>query len=84
MEMPADLHDLMVNDRGFAFDPSSGDTFQFSVTGLYLFRLWQDGAEEEAVCRSLLEAYEVDEHTARRDVAQFLSTLESFGWKRPL
>jgi len=78
--MATPLSDLLLNDRGFAFDPVGGDTFQLSVTGLRVVRLLQQGADEAAILASLQAEYEVDENTARRDLASFLQALEQLGW----
>lgn len=78
--MTSTIQDILLNDRGFAFEPSSGQTCQLSSTGLRLVRLLQGGAEEPALVERLLEEYQVDEHTARRDVQTFLGSLKDMGW----
>ena len=79
--MTTSIHDLLLNDRGFAFDPVNGDTYQLSATGLRIARLMQGGAEEPEILARLQEEFAVEEHTAQRDVQTFLSTLEQMGWK---
>ncbi len=79
--MPTLFSDLMLNDRGFVFDPASGETFQLSVTGLRVVRLLQDGADEAAVHATILAEFEVDENTVHRDVEDFLKTIEQIGWR---
>lgn len=80
-DMPTLLQDLLFNDRGFAFDPAGGETFQLSATGLRVVRLLQQGCDDGSVMQHLLDEYEVDEHTARRDLENFLGELEQLGWK---
>ncbi len=75
------LPDLLLNDRGFAFDPAGGETFQLSTTGLRVVRLLQQGCNDESIMQHLLDEYEVDEHTVRRDLENFLGELEQLGWK---
>jgi len=79
--MTTQLSDLLLNDRGFAFDPVGGDTFQLSVTGLRVVRLLQQGADEASIAGQLLKEYEVDENTVLRDLGNFLRALEQLGWK---
>ena len=79
--MTTHLADLLLNDRGFAFDPVGGDTFQLSVTGLRAVRLLQQGADESSIMEHLLSEYEVEENTLRRDLGNFLRTVENLGWK---
>ncbi len=78
--MASTLSDLMLNDRGFAFDPASGETFQLSTTGLRLVRLLQQGMKPEEAVGYLVGEFEVDENTAWRDATEFLRALEQLGW----
>jgi PqqD family protein of HPr-rel-A system len=79
--MPTPLSDLMLNDRGFVFDPASGETFQLSTTALRIVRLLQQGGGTDAVLARVLEEFEVDEHTARRDLDDFLELIGQLGWR---
>ncbi len=79
--MPTPLSDIMLNDRGFAFDPVSGETFQLSTTGLRIVRLLRRNRDRDAVLAQILEEFEVDENTARRDVDEFLRAIEEIGWE---
>ena len=79
--MATQLSDLLLNDRGFAFDPTSGETFQLSTTGLAIVRHLQHGADEATVLTRLAEEFEVDENTARRDLGDFLQSLALLGWQ---
>jgi len=78
--MATPISDLMLNDRGFVFDPTSGETFQLSHTGLRIVRLLQAGAVPDAILGHLLEEFEVDPNTAWRDVSDFMRSIEQLGW----
>ena len=78
--MSTTLSDLLLNDRGFAFDSSNGETFQLSTTGLRIVRLLQQGSDHNDVLTRLVEEFEVDPNTASRDLAEFLRSLEQLGW----
>lgn len=76
------LDDILLNDRGFVFDAVEGQSYQLSPTALRLVRLMQEGElEEEALLSRLLEEYDVEEHTARRDLESFLGTATELGWR---
>ena len=79
--MTAQLSDLLLNDRGFVFDPVSGETFQLNTTGLRIMRMLQQGLDADAATARILDEFEVDENTARRDVEDFLHALGQLGWK---
>ncbi len=78
--MTNQLQDLMLNDRGFAFDPTSGETFQLSTTGLRIVRLLQEGHGHETILEHVIEEFEVEPNTASRDLADFLLSLKQVGW----
>ncbi len=78
--MATPLSDLLLNDRGFTFDPASGETFQLNTTGLRIVRMLQQGLDSDAVLGRMIEDFEVDENTARRDLDDFLSGLKQLGW----
>ena len=69
------LTNLLLNDRGVAFNPSTGDTLLLSLTALRLVKLLQTGENEDSLLRHLLEEYEVEDSTARRDLDSFLTQL---------
>ncbi|HEX4140267.1 MAG TPA: HPr-rel-A system PqqD family peptide chaperone [Candidatus Methylacidiphilales bacterium] len=74
--MPVVLDHLLVNERGIAFDPASGEMYRLIGPAYALVRLLQRGAAKEELLRYLLEEYEIDETTARRDLDAFFQMLE--------
>lgn len=80
--MSTKLNDLLLNDRGFVFDAVEGESYQLSPTAARLLRWMQEGvSDEEGLLRCLLEEFEVDDHTARRDLDNFLNTINELGWR---
>jgi hypothetical protein len=80
--MNAKLDDLLLNDRGFAFDAVEGLSYQLSPTALRLVRWMQEGeSSEPALLQKLQSEYEVDEHTARRDLESFLGSATELAWR---
>lgn len=76
-----DLSDLMLNDKGFAFDPSSGDSYQLNETGLLCIKALQSGNSESEIAKRIADSYDVDELRAKSDVDAFLGELERIGWR---
>ena len=74
--MTMTLEKLLLNDRGIAFDPASGETYRLVGPAVHLVRLLQKGATDDVLLQYLLDEYEVDESTARRDLDAFLGALE--------
>ncbi len=80
--MNSKLDDLLLNDRGFAFDPVDGQSYQLSPTALRLVRWMQAGdTEEQVLLERLLGEYEVEAHTASRDLDAFLGSVRNLGWR---
>lgn len=74
------LSDLMINDRGFAFDPNAGESYQVNETGLMCLRAIQKGLSHQAILDKLLKTYGVDELRANLDLDSFFWELERIGW----
>ena len=70
------LDHLLLNDRGIAFDPASGEMYRLVGPAYALVRMLQHGATKDELLRHLLEEYEIDEATARRDLDAFYLMLE--------
>jgi hypothetical protein len=79
--MSTPLSEIMLNDRGFAFDPTRGESFQLSTTALMVIRALREAPDRETAFKKLLEEFEVDENTARRDFDEFISLIEQIGWQ---
>lgn len=78
----ARLKQLMLNDNGFGFDPSSGFTYNLSVTGLDVVHWIKEGLSEGQLVERLCETCEVDRRTAERDIDAFLGSLAKYGLVR--
>ena len=76
--MPQLAH-LAINDEGFVFDPTRGDSFQVSPTGLLILVALRSGKADEEIAHSLVENYEVSLEDAQRDVTDFRANLKHLG-----
>ena len=73
------LSRLALNDEGFVFDPTTGDSFLANCTGLLLIRKLREGQDDQALVRALRAEFAVSAEDAERDVADFRSRLSAFG-----
>lgn len=78
--MSTPLSEIMFNDRGFAFDPTSGETFQLNTTGLRIVMTLRQTQDRDEALAKITEDFEVDENTARRDLDEFLESIAQIGW----
>jgi hypothetical protein len=78
--MTTHLENILLNDRGIAFNPVTGETFRLIGPALHLVRLLQQKAPPSALLDYLLETYDIDRTTAQRDLETFLAILEKMNW----
>lgn len=71
------LSPLVINDEGFMFDPTNGDSFVVNQTAIFILQSLQDGRDESSTAHALVERFEVSLETALRDVAEFMARLKS-------
>ena len=70
----------MLNDRGFVFDPNTGESYQLSPTGLACLRGLQRGASVDELVSEVTTSWEVDTNAARCDIDSFLWDLQQLSW----
>ena len=73
------LSQLALNDEGFAFDPSTGDSFLANSSALLIMKQLREGKRPKEIARAITDKYRVDMEDAARDVADFWLRLKSLG-----
>jgi PqqD family protein of HPr-rel-A system len=71
------LRSLALNPDGFAFDPTTGESFTLNATGLLILEGLREGASPGELIRRLTEKFDVPEGDASRDVDDFLDHLRT-------
>lgn len=71
------LRSLALNPDGFAFDPTTGESFTLNAPGLAIVEGLREGLEQEGIVARLVERFEVEPLEASRDVDDFLDHLRS-------
>ncbi len=71
------LKQLAINDEGFAFDPSSGESFTINPTGLFILQGLRELKQPTEICANLTEAFDTTPESAERDVADFMAQLRT-------
>ncbi len=72
------LHQLALNKDGFAFDPTTGESFSLNRTGLFLLEQLIDERSPEEAAEALAEKFEVSREEAERDVSDFIDHLRAY------
>jgi PqqD family protein of HPr-rel-A system len=68
---------LALNPDGFAFDPTTGESFTLNATGLVVLEGLRDGLGADRIAERLSEEFEVGTDEAARDVADFVDHLRA-------
>lgn len=71
------LRSLALNPDGFAFDPTTGESYTVNTTGLIVLEELRRGASPLEIVGRLMEEYDVPERDASRDVDDFMDHLRS-------
>lgn len=71
--------DLAFSERGFLFDPSTGQTYTLNRTGAFVFQKLRAGVAAPDVAAALGVEFEVERERAAADVRDFLQQLRDFG-----
>ena len=69
---------IAVSEEGFLFLPTTGESFTLNEIGKIVIRLLKEDNSVEEIVEKLTEEFEVDEHTAEKDVNDFLTQLINF------
>jgi hypothetical protein len=69
---------LALNPDGFAFDPTTGESFTLNPTGVRVLEGLRRGLSPEEISAGLVEEFDVPESDATRDVADFMDHLRAF------
>lgn len=72
------LKTLALNESGFIFDPTTGQTFTTNETGLEVIRLLKTGKSLEDIVAHLEGLYDTSRDHLYKDVAQFLSQMNTY------
>ncbi len=73
------VKNLAINQNGFAFDPSTGESFTVNETGRLIIEALANGLDEKEIAQRLTEEYDVQEDEALNDLLDFKERLNLYG-----
>ncbi|WP_187648385.1 PqqD family protein [Nitrosophilus labii] len=73
------IENLAINKNGFAFDPTTGETFTLNDTAKEIIEDLAKGIEEKEIAKKLSKEYDVTEEEALNDVLDFKEKLKLYG-----
>lgn len=69
---------LAMNDSGFAFDPTSGESYTLNVVARQIIDYLKEDDDLQIVTLKLVEKFDVDFEQAYQDVHEFVEQLKSY------
>jgi hypothetical protein len=69
---------LAISERGFVFDPLSGNHFTLNETGLAVIRQLQQGKSFQEIIDLLQQTYDINEREMERDLMEFSGMVSEF------
>ncbi len=72
------LHRLAINDEGFVFDPTTGESYTVNQTGLFILKKLKENKSTEEIVEALAEMFDAVPETAERDVIDFIAHLKTY------
>ena len=70
---------LHITNKGMAFDPQTGDSFQLNPPARMILELLQDNIEENEIISKLCTEYEITKEQSLTDVLEFKIQLKILG-----
>jgi len=77
--IPASVHYNQVNEEVVIMDEASDGYLALNEVGATIWEAIVDGLDAPAIASRVVERFEVDDHTASTDVAEFLDVLVGRG-----
>ncbi len=75
---------IAVSESGFAFFPSTGETFNFNELGADIYKKLRDDADIDQLISQLTDEFDADRSIIEKDFYDFISELKKFGLLKEL
>jgi PqqD family protein of HPr-rel-A system len=70
---------LHITNKGMAFDPQSGDSYQLNAPAVIILELLQDKIDQDEIVRKISEQFNISPENALTDVLEFIIQLRVLG-----
>ena len=71
------LRQLAINEEGFVFDPSTGESFTVNATGLAVLKGLQENESSHAIAQILQRDFDIVPEEVEHDVMDFIAHLRT-------
>lgn len=67
---------IAISDRGFLFNPGTGESFTINQTGARFIALFREGLNDEDIISKMCDEFEVEARDFERDLLEFREILK--------
>ena len=71
------LSKLAINEEGFVFDPTTGDSFTLNPTGLFIVNKLREGKNTDEISELLSKEFEDTPEEISKDISDFITHLNT-------
>lgn len=75
---------IAVSESGFAFSPSTGETFNFNELGASIYKKLKDNVDPDLLINELSNEFDAERPVIEKDLYDFISELKKFGLLKEL
>ncbi len=75
------LQQLAINEEGFVFDPTTGESFTVNSTGLMILNALKEDKTSDEIARELMDKFETNLEVVEKDLSEFISHLRTYKLK---
>lgn len=67
---------LAISDKGFVFDPQTGESYTVNEVGQHILKAMVNGVSEKDIANSICNEFNVEMDEAKRDLKDFIHQLK--------
>jgi hypothetical protein len=69
---------IAISDKGFVFNPETGESFAINPIGQVIFAMIRDGKNYDEIQARIIKGYHVDDATFEKDYQDFINLLRHY------
>ncbi len=71
------LQRLAINNEGFIFDPTTGESYTVNQTGIAVLKVLEEGRSIQEAAVSVAELFDITPEEAEKDIVDFVNHLKA-------
>jgi hypothetical protein len=72
------VDNLAMNENGFAFEPTTGESFTTNPTGLFILKALKENKEANEISQIISQNFDIEIEKCLRDIDDFVEKLKIY------